>query len=96
MKRKEGQRSTGGKAPRKKTCWPPRLHKKEMEDIENRSVKIQTENQTNSVKIQTQYKSTSDVQFQVEASTKEKSCQAKWICRNRPPRDCVCKDGFSD
>ena len=94
--RKPGQRSSGGKAPPKKTCWPPRLYKKEMEDIENRSTETQTENPTTSVKSQTSYTSTSDVQFQVEASTENKSCQAKWVCRNRPPKDCKCKDGFSD
>ena len=75
--RKPGQKSSGGKAPPKTVYWPPRLHKREMEDVENRSIQIQTENPSNSAASQT-YASTSDQQFQAEASTSEKSCQAKY------------------
>ena len=91
--RKPGQRSSGGKAPPKKVYWPPRLHKKEMEDVENRSIRTQTENPTASANSQT-HASTSDQQFQVEASTRDEGCQATWVCRNRPPKHCSCKDGF--
>ena len=92
--RKSGQKSTGGKAPPKTVYWPPRLHKREMEDVENRSIRTQTENPTTSVTSQT-HASTSDQQFQVEASTRDEGCQAKWVCRNRPAKHCSCKDGFS-
>ena len=90
---KPGQKSSGGKAPPKKFNWPPKLYKKEMEDIENRSTYTQAGNPTASVKIQT-HKSTSDQQFQVESSTKTQGIQARWVCRNA--KKCVCKDCFVD
>ena len=90
---KSGQQSSGGKAPPKKVNWPPRLYKKEMEDIENRSVHTQAGNPTASVKIQT-YKSTSDQQHQVEANTKTHGVQAQWVCRNA--KRCVCQNCFVD
>ena len=90
---KPGQRSSGGKAPPKTVYWPPRLYKREMEDIENRSVQTQVGNPTSSVKIQT-YPSTSDQQHQVETNTGTKAIQAKWVCRNA--KRCSCRDCFVD
>ena len=75
--RKAGQRSTGGKAPRKQFYWPPRAVTRELEDVNNRSVNTQTENSTAVVNTQT-YASTSDQQNQTGSSTRDNGAQSNW------------------
>ena len=75
--RKPGQRSTGGKAPKKRVCWPRRAVTRELEDVNNRSKDTQTENSTSAVKTQT-YASTSDQQNQAGSTTRDQGAQAEW------------------
>ena len=75
--RKPGQRSSGGKAPKKQFYWPPRAVTRELEDVNNRSMNTQTENSTSAAKTQT-YASTSDQQNQTGPTTRDHGTQAEW------------------
>ena len=90
MPRKEGQRGQGGLAPKKRTCWPPRLYKIEQKDIEDRSVGSQTKNPTTSAECQT-HKSTSDQQFQAAPDTKDRTQQANFYYETKLCDKAKCK-----
>ena len=86
--RKAGQRSTGGKAPRKQFYWPPRAAKQEMADVENRSVNTQTENSVSTSNTQT-YASTSDQQNQAGPDTRNQGAQSDWQYEIVQPNSCT-------
>ena len=76
--RKEGQRSTGGKAPKKRFVWPPRAVTRELADVNARSVNTQTENPGTSTAQSQTWPSTSDQQNQTAAESRNQGSQSDW------------------